>query len=168
MAENVYPMDCSDVPYVSGPVQAITLDRAPHTTVRSNVIANAYYGVRVEDDGARVVNNLIGGAAAGHAVIVGTPYRTRALAHPVTDTIVKGNVSTVVGNASPYRWVDGVDALDARRNTALGALSAFCPAPDVPHGPFVMVSALAVQDPNGPPVPKPDFAIPRLGPLAPC
>jgi len=28
MAENVYPMDCSDVPYVSGPVQAITLDRA--------------------------------------------------------------------------------------------------------------------------------------------
>ena len=33
--ENVYPMDCSDVPYVSGPVQAITLDRAPRTTVRS-------------------------------------------------------------------------------------------------------------------------------------
>jgi len=168
MAENVYPMDCSDVPYVSGPVQAITLDRAPHTTVRSNVIANSYYGVRVEDDGARVVNNLIGGAGAAHAIIVGTPYRTTVLAHPVTDTIVKGNVATIAGNPSPYRWVDGVDALDAARNTALGAPSGFCQAPDVPHGPFVMVYALAVQDPSGPPVPKPDFAIPRLGPLAPC
>jgi hypothetical protein len=31
-----------------------------------------------------------------------------------------------------------------------------------------MVWALAVQDPAGPPVPKPEFAIPRLGPLAPC
>ena len=28
MGENVFPMDCSDVPYVSGPRQAITLDRA--------------------------------------------------------------------------------------------------------------------------------------------
>ena len=28
MGENVYPMDCSDVPYVTGPLKAITLDRA--------------------------------------------------------------------------------------------------------------------------------------------
>jgi hypothetical protein len=169
MAENVYPMDCSDVPYVSGPIQAITLDRAPHTTIRSNVITDVDYGVRVEDDGTRVVSNLIGGAdASRHAVIVGTPFRTSVLAHPVTSTIVRDNVSTIVGNASPYRWVDGVSALDARRNTALGVASAFCPAPDVPRGPFVMVDAVAIQDPNGPPVPKPDFEIPRLGALAPC
>jgi hypothetical protein len=101
-------------------------------------------------------------------VIVGTPYRTSVLGHPVTDTIVKDNVSAIVGNPSPYRWVDGVSNLDARRNTALDAPSAFCQAPDVPRGPFVMVYALAVQDPNGPPVPKPDFAIPRLGALPPC
>ena len=169
MAENVYPMDCSDVPYVSGTVQAITLDRAPHTTVRGNVITGVDYGVRVEDDGARVVGNLVGGADASRwAVIVGTPFRTSVLAHPVTDTIVKDNVATIVGNPTPYRWVDGVSGLDARRNTALGRPAAFCPAPDVPRGPFVMVDALVVQDPFGPPVPKPMFAVPRLGALPPC
>jgi hypothetical protein len=169
MGENVYPMDCSDVPYVSGPVQAITLDRAPHTTVRNNVIGDVYAGVRVEDDGTKVVGNLFGGRdASRHAVIVGTPFRTTALGHPVTDTIVKNNVSTILGNTSPYRWVDGVDGLDARRNTALGAASTFCPAPDVPRGPFVMVYAVAVQDPNGPPAPKPAYDVPRLGALPAC
>ena len=61
MGENVFPMDCSDVPYVSGPARAITLDRAPRTTVRNNVIGDATYGVRVEDDGARIVGNVICG-----------------------------------------------------------------------------------------------------------
>jgi hypothetical protein len=169
MGENVYPMDCSDVPYVSGPVQAITLDRAPHATVRNNMITGVDYGVRVEDDGARIVGNVIGGAdASHHAVIVGTPFRTTVLGHPVTGTVVKDNVSTIVGNPSPYRWVDGVSGLTARRNTALGHPSAFCSAPDVPRGPFVMVDAVAIQDPDGPPVPKPDFDIPRLGALPPC
>jgi hypothetical protein len=169
MGENVYPMDCSDVPYVSGPIQAITLDRAPHTTVRSNVIGGADYGVRVEDDGARVVSNLIGAPdASHHAIVVGTPFRTTALGHPVTDTIVKDNVSTIVGNPSPYRWVDGVAGLDARRNLALGDSAAFCSAPELPRGPFVMVYALAVQDPSGPPVPKPEYETPRLGALPPC
>jgi hypothetical protein len=169
MAENVYPMDCSDVPYVSGPVQAITLDRAPNTTVRDNWIFGADYGVRVEDDGARVVGNVVNASdASHHAVIVGTPYRTSVLHHPVTNTIVRDNVSNITGNTSPYRWVDGVAGLDARGNTALGRRSGFCPAPDVPHGPFVMVDAVAVQDPNAPPVPKPVFTIPRLGALGPC
>ena len=31
-----------------------------------------------------------------------------------------------------------------------------------------MTWAIAVQDPNGPPVPKPDFEVPRLGALPPC
>jgi hypothetical protein len=169
MAENVYPMDCSDVPYVSGPIQAITLDRAPHATVRNNVISGVDYGVRVEDDGARIVGNVIGGAdASRHAVIVGTPFRTSVLGHPVTGTVVKDNVSTIAGNASPYRWVDGVSGLDARRNTALGVPSAFCQAPDIPRGPFVMVDAVVVQNPSDPPVPKPMFDIPRLGALPPC
>jgi hypothetical protein len=86
----------------------------------------------------------------------------------VTDTVVRGNVSGIVGNASPFRWVDGLGTLDARRNTALGVPSGFCEAPSVPRGPFVMVYALAVQDPGAPPVPKPDFEVPRLGPLPAC
>lgn len=169
MGENVFPMDCSDVPYVTGPALAVTLDRAPRTTVRNNIIGDATYGVRVEDDGARIVGNTISAPdATHHAIIVGTPYRTTKLAHPVTDTVVHDNVSTIVGNRSPYRWVDGVQGLVARRNTALGVPSAFCSAPDLPRGPFVMVYALAVQDPNGPPVPKPDYAVPRLGALPAC
>jgi hypothetical protein len=169
MGENVFPMDCSDVPYVSGPALAITLDRAPGTEIRSNLIGDTYSGIRIEDDGARVLSNLIGGVdATRQGIVVGTPYRTSVLHHPVTDTVVRGNGSLIRGNPSPYRWVDGVAALDARANTALGAPSAFCPAPDVPRGPFVMVYAVALQPPNGPPVPRPTFTVPRLGALAPC
>ena len=31
-----------------------------------------------------------------------------------------------------------------------------------------MAFALAIQDPNGPPVPKPDYTVPRLGALPAC
>jgi len=169
MGENVFPMDCSDVPYVSGPALAITLDRAPRTEIRGNLIGDTYSAIRVEDDGTRVLSNVIGGVdATRHGIIVGTPYRTSVLHHPVTDTVVQGNVSLIRGNRSPYRWVDGVAGLDARGNTALGVPAAFCAAPDVPRGPFVMVYALALQDPNGPPVPRPAYTVPRLGALGPC
>jgi hypothetical protein len=169
MGENVFPMDCSDVPYVSGPIQAITLDRAANNTVRDNLIDDVTYGVRVEDDGTRVIRNRIGGVDGGHwAVVVGTPFRTAVLDHPVTNTIVRGNVSTIVGNPSPYRWVDGTANLLAWDNTAVSGPSGFCAAPDLPRGPFVMTYAIAVQDPNGPPAPRPDFEIPRLAAQPPC
>ena len=169
MAENVFPMDCSDVPYVSGPIQAITLDRAAGNTVRRNTIMDVTYGVRVEDDGARVVHNtFLGTDASKWAVIVGTPFRTTALGHPVTDTVVRGNRSKIVGNPSPYRWVTATEGLLAWRNRALGTETGFCEAPEPPRGPFVMTYAIAVQPQGVPPVPKPDFEIPRLGALPAC
>ena len=169
MGENVFPMDCSDVPYVSGPLQTITLDRAARNVVDANVIADVEYGVRVEDDGAIVTgNDFAGPDATHHAVIVGTPWRNRVLAHPVTNTIVRENRSSIVGNASPYRWVDGVSALDAGRNRALGRRSRICEAPDLPRRSLIFVDALAVQDPNGPPVPRPDYTVAKLGALPPC
>jgi parallel beta-helix repeat protein len=169
MGENVYPMDCSDVPYVSGPFKAITLDRAPYTTVRANVIVGAAFGVRVEDDHATVVQNwFVASSPADYAVIVGTPYRTGVLGEPVTDALVAGNLSSITGNPSPYRWVDGVSALHDAYNVALGKVSALCKAPDVPRGPFVMVYAVAPQDPSQPPVPPPAYTVASLGVLPAC
>jgi hypothetical protein len=169
MGENVVVMDCSDVPYVSGPLQAITLDRAPYNTARDNVIVGADFGVRVEDDDATITRNrFVGSGASQYAVVVGTPYRTRVLDHPVTDTVVTGNDATITGNASPYRWVAGVDGLRDARNTALGHAATFCLAPDVPRGPFVMVYAVALQDPSQPPVAPPPYTVPSLGELPAC
>ncbi|MGZ4675883.1 MAG: right-handed parallel beta-helix repeat-containing protein [Acidimicrobiia bacterium] len=169
MGENVYPMDCSDVPYVTGPIQAITLDRAADNLVRENFLAELTYGIRVEDDRARVIGNRIQGADAGQwAVIVGTPYRTSVLGRPVADTLVRDNVADIAGNPDPFRWVDGIASLTARGNTANGEPTTFCPAPDLPRAVMVMVYAFALQDPNQPPVTKPDFEIPRLGAQPPC
>lgn len=169
MGENVYLMDCSDVPYVSGPVQAIILDRAANNVVQANFFTDSEYGVRVEDDGAAVTGNRFAGSdATHHAIFVGTPWRTEVLHHPVTNTVVRDNRSTIAGNQSPYRWVDGVEGLDARRNRALGRRARFCAAPDIPRRTFIFVDALAVQDPNGPPAPKPEYTVPVLGAIPPC
>ena len=169
MGENVYPMDCSDVPYVSGPLLAITRDRAASNTITANTIYGENFGVRVEDDDTSVLRNtIIGTDPSNFAVIVGTPYRTTVLHHPVSHTIVRGNVASIAGNTDPFRWVDGVADLVATRNTANGSVRSFCAAPDVPRGPFVMVYAFAPQDPNQPPQPPPDYSVPSLGPLPAC
>jgi hypothetical protein len=169
MGENVVVMDCSDVPYVSAPLQAITLDRAPHNTARDNVIVGADFGVRVEDDDATITRNqFVGSRASQYAVVVGTPYRTRVLDHPVTGTVVTGNRAAITGNASPYRWVDGVTDLRDARNTALDHAATFCMAPDMPRGPFVMVYAVALQDPSQPPVAPPPYTVPSFGELPSC
>jgi hypothetical protein len=169
MGENVYPMDCSDVPYVSGPLQSITLDRAPYNAVRRNVILGADFGVRVEDDHATINgNHFFGSDPADYAVVVGTPYRTTVKGEPVSHTVVTRNVSMISGNASPFRWVDGVSDLHDFKNVALEKLSAFCRAPDIPRGAFVMVYAFALQDPSQPPVAPPPYDIPSLGVLPAC
>jgi hypothetical protein len=169
MGENVYVMDCSDVPYVSGPLQAITLDRARYNTARDNVVVGADFGVRVEDDHATVTGNqFVGAKPSQYAVVVGTPYRTRVLGRPVTGTVVTPNRATITGNASPYRWVDGVTDFTDARNTAFGRASRFCLAPDVPRGPFVMVYEVAAHDPSQPPVPPPPYTVPTLGALPAC
>jgi hypothetical protein len=169
MGENVYPMDCSDPPYVSGPLQAITLDRAAHNRIRGNAIAVAHFGVRVEDDDTFVAGNRFFGSTPDiDAIVVGTPYRAAVLGRPVTHTRLDGNDSEIVGNPSPYRWVEGVRDLVAVHNRADGAAAGICGAPSIPRGPFVMVYAVALQDPTLPPVPPPPYTVPSLGVLAPC
>ena len=61
MGENTFPMDCSDPKYVTGPLLAVALDRAADNTVRNNVFNDVTYGVRVEDDGTKVVHNQFNG-----------------------------------------------------------------------------------------------------------
>ncbi len=169
MGENVYPMDCSDVPYVSGPLQAIILDRAPRNTVRGNTFAHLNFGVRVEDDNATVVgNHFFGEDPSQFAVVVGTPWRTQALNRPVAHATVVGNQSSIAGNLDPYRWVDGIFDLSDHANTALGTTAAFCNAPSVYRPPFVMAYAFALQDPTEPPVPPPAYRVPSLGALPRC
>ena len=123
----------------------------------------------MEDDGASVIGNRFAGPDnTHHAIIVGTPYRTQTLGHPVMNAVISRNQSTIVGNPDPFRWVDGVSGLTDSRNRALGHRSRLCEAPSVPRAPLIFVYAFAVQDRNGPPVPKPDYAVPALGALPPC
>jgi hypothetical protein len=60
------------------------------------------YGVRVEDDGTKVVANRFAGPdATHHAVVIGTPERTTVLGRPVRGTTLSANVSTIAANPNP-------------------------------------------------------------------
>jgi parallel beta-helix repeat protein len=170
MGENTLPMDCTDPAYVDEPLRRVVLDRADHNTVRGNRFVDVTYGIRVEDDGNRVeANTFEGGGPDRHAVIVGTPLRTTVLGRPVQGTELVDNVSTIVGNTDPYRWVSGhVDTVD-RGNTAGGAPAALCEGVEPPRSPFVFVIAFALAGPGGgPPAETPDLTFPTLGALPPC
>lgn len=170
MGENTLPMQCTDAAYVDEPYRRVVLDRANDNTVRANRFVDVTYGVRVEDDGTRVEGNTFEGATPDrHAVIVGTPLRTTVLGHPVTGTRLVGNVSTIAGNAHPYRWVTGhVDTTD-NGNTAGGAPTALCEGVEPPRSPFIFVIAVAPAGPDGgPPETTPDLTFPVLGELPPC
>ena len=79
------------------------------------------HGIRVEDDGTQIVGNTFSGPDPGyHAVVVGTKWRTSELGRPVTNTVLSRNVSTIVGNHSPYRWTYGIGAIQVSDNRALG------------------------------------------------
>ena len=102
-----------------------------------------------------------------HAVIVGTPYRTTVLGHPVTDTIVKDNVSTIVGN--PARTAGSTASTRSRRpaqhraRRAVGVLSgARRPARPVRDG--LRARGAGPERPAG--ARSPTSTIPRLGALA--
>jgi parallel beta-helix repeat protein len=169
MGENTLPMECSDPAYRTGPLERIVLDRAARNTVRGNTFADVTYGVRVEDDGAVVEGNTFTAAdPTHHAVIVGTRARTTDLAWPVRDTVVRDNVSQIVGNDDPFRWVYGHTGTVAAGNTALGHAAPLCRGMPPPHNPFIFVHHAVVENPNGPPTPKPDFVVPVLGALPPC
>jgi parallel beta-helix repeat protein len=166
MGENVLPMDCSDPEYAPG----ITLDRAPRTTVAANTFRDVVYGVRVEDDQTKVIGNrFVADDAGSYAVVVGTPYRTQLLQRPVAGTVLTGNRSTITGNPSPYRWVDGEQDSRVFANVANGRFVGWCRSQDLPRGPFVMALAIALE-PAGSPVtpPPPGLKPPTVGPQPAC
>jgi parallel beta-helix repeat protein len=169
MSDNTFPMDCSNPPYRSGPLESVTLDYAPDNVIRNNTFSDVVHGIRVEDDGTQIVGNTFSGPDSGyHAVVVGTKWRTSELGQPVTNTVLSGNVSTIVGNHSPYRWTYGIGAIEVSLNRALGRVTDICAAPPMPVSLFVMVYAVAAEPVGAPPTPRPNFAIPRLPALPSC
>ncbi len=140
MGENLLLMDCSDPAYVDAGLRRVTLDAAERNTVRGNTFRYTTWGVRVEDDDARIEANSFAGVLPGNqAVVIGTPWRTSVLGHPVRNTTVTGNDATITGNASPYVWVDGEEATVFTDNrsggTPVGLIAGVAPY----RGPFVFV-----------------------------
>ena len=170
MGENTYPMDCSDPAYLASGIQRVVLDRAAHNTIRANTFTDVTYGIRVEDDGTTVTDNQFTGPdATHHAIVVGTRHRTEVLDHPVRDTIVSGNRASITGNPFPYRWIHGTEHLVATGNTASGRAVGLCRGEPLPHTELIFVLAFVLEDPNGPPTPKPPgLEMPTVGALAPC
>ena len=99
---------------------------------------------------------------------MGTKYRTSVLAQPVAGTVLQDNVSNIAGNPNPFRWTFGIGSATVQGNSALGAPVGICAASPMPLEPFVMVYAVALEPVGSPPVPKPDFEIPRLPAQPPC
>ncbi|MEZ5573865.1 MAG: right-handed parallel beta-helix repeat-containing protein [Halioglobus sp.] len=170
MGENTLPMECTDDAYILEPLRRVVLDYAADNTIRANVFQNVTYGIRVEDDGNRVIGNEFFGDAPGyHAVIIGTPDRTAVLGRPVTGTVLKNNSSHINGNKSPYRWVHGhEDTLD-EGNSALGDNVELCEGETIPRQPLIFVIAAALAGPGGTaPDTTPDLTVPTLGALEEC
>jgi parallel beta-helix repeat protein len=168
MGENVLPMDCSEMPYVSQGILQVDLDEASGNTVKGNTFNDVTYGVRVEDNDTTVRGNtFVGGDDTHYGVVVGTPYRTSALDEPVTGTVVSHNQSTIP-NPSPYRWVDGQTGSTDKDNDVAGAPAGWCLGKDLPRTPLIFVIALAA-DPGGGPLPPPSgLAYPTVGAQAAC
>ena len=136
MGENTLPMDCTDPAYIDEPLRRVVHDFASDNVVRANTFVGVTYGIRVEDDGNVIEANTFSGDGPGHhAVIIGTPLRTTVLGLPVTGTQLLDNVSTIVGNTHPYRWVTGHEATVDSGNTALGAPVALCQGVEPPRSP---------------------------------
>lgn len=170
MAENTYPMDCTDPAYVSEPLRRVVLDYAADNVVRGNDFYDVTYGVRVEDDRTTVEANTFTGPDPGHhAVIIGTPERTAVLARPVTDTILRANVSSIVANPFPYREIHDPVGTVVADNEALGAPTGVCAGAPLPRQQFIFAIAVAVAGPGGtPPATTPDLTVPTLGALEDC
>jgi parallel beta-helix repeat protein len=169
MGESTLPMECSDEPYVNQGLDRITLDRAARNTILGNSFDDVVYGVRLEDDGTKVVGNRFGGPdATHHAVVIGTPERTSVLDRPVRGTKLVANASWIRDNPHPYRWVEGHADTGVALNRALGRPVGVCEGKPLPRGPFVMTLAFAVELPGAPETPAPDLTVPTVGALPPC
>jgi parallel beta-helix repeat protein len=168
-SENTLPMDCANPAYVEGPANRITLDYANDNTLRDNVFDDVTYGVRVEDDNTRVIDNtFVAPDADHHAVIVGTKYRGPELGRPVTGTVLARNDADIAGNTHPYRWTYGHGDLTVNDNTANGAEVGICEGVPIPINQFIFVLALAVEPEGAPVTPAPDLTVETIGPLPPC
>ncbi|MCB0831220.1 MAG: right-handed parallel beta-helix repeat-containing protein [Solirubrobacterales bacterium] len=166
MGENILPMECGDTDHAPQYSTGIALDRAADNTISDNDFEDVTYGVRVEDDGTKVTGNSFSGTDAGdYAVMIGTPYRTSLLEQPVSGTELIDNESTIEGNQSPYRWVEGEADTTVSGNTALGEEAGICQSASIPRGPFVMTIAVK---PEADPLPPDPLAIPTVGTQEAC
>lgn len=169
MAENTLPMACTDPAYLEEPGRRVVLDRAPRTTVRANRFVDVRWGVRVEDDEATIeANRFEAPAPDRHGVVIGTPVRTEVLGRPVTGTVLRGNVSDIVGNADPYRWIHGQAGTLEEGNLALGRPARLCEGPPIERARFIFVLAAVALPVGGTPPPAPELRRPTWGILAPC
>lgn len=83
--------------------------------------------MRVEDDGAVVTGNTFtSDDAIDEAIVVGTHYRTTALAEPVNQTTITGNTAAIAGSPNPYRWIWGHTDTIFADNTSLGRAVGLC------------------------------------------
>jgi parallel beta-helix repeat protein len=144
MAENQALMDCSDVPYVTGPLRAIYLDPAPDNIVRGNMVLDVVQGVRVEDDGNRVEDNLFVVTDQQTAVLIGTRERTAALGQPVSNTIVTGNEALSTVPIEPYRWAYGQTGTTFAENLANELPAALIEGTPPPINPFLFAEEIWV------------------------
>lgn len=170
MGENTLPMECTDDAYIQEPARRVVLDFAAENTLRGNVFHNVIYGIQVEDDNNRVLQNQFFASGPGHhAVIIGTPDRTAVLGRPVTGTVLANNTSEITGNKHPYRWVHGeVDTL-VEGNWVFGRPARLCEGEPPPRQPIIFAIAAAPAGPGGTaPAVTPDLTVPVLGPLAAC
>jgi parallel beta-helix repeat protein len=170
MAENTLPMACTDPAYIDEPSRRVVLDYAKHNVVLDNRFDDVIYGVRVEDDGNQVLHNTFSGPSPDHhAVVVGTPLRSQVLGEPVDGTVVSGNVSTIAGNAHPYRWIHAPTHTSESDNTALGSPVSLCEGQPLPRQPLIFVLAIGLPGPGGtPPATTPDLTVPTVGVLPDC
>jgi parallel beta-helix repeat protein len=170
MGENTYPMECTDPAYINSGITRVVLDYAEDNVVRDNRFVEVTYGVRVEDDRTTVEGNRFEASTTGkHGVVIGTPHRTSVLGLPVTDTILRNNVSTLAGNANPYRWIHGQVGTVVEGNTAGGVPTGICQGQAIPRQQLIFVIAAVPAGPGGtPPATTPDLTVPVLGELPPC
>jgi len=166
MAENTFPMNCTDPEYLPG----YRLDYAYDNVVRGNVFQDVTYGIRVEDDRITVEDNIFTSADPAHvAILFGTPVRTAELGLPVDGTVVTGNRASIAGNVNPYRWVHGHVNTTFADNWSHDRRAGVCEGVEPARGPFVMSVAIQViPDPDNPPVVDPPPTLPLPDPLPPC
>lgn len=165
MAENTFPMNCTDPEYAPG----YRLDYAKDNVVRGNTFEEVTYGVRVEDDRTTVADNVFVSAdPADVAVLFGTPKRTSVLGLPVDGTSIVGNRASIAGSKNPYRWVHDHVHTTFSDNRSFARPVGLCEGIEPARGPFVMAVQVVAADPDNPPMVEPPPTLPPPAPLAPC